>query len=356
MAIEFTVEGYLSASFFTQESASGSPPSCGGTFVERSGSLSSQNYSSSFNENQACLYIISVPGVLSVCLEIEYIHDVRLVLEVTEIERSHSSRDSAGTKVTRCVPDTRISIRKKGTWCSQNNKLVVYQMNRSYSKRAGFRATYSSLLRGRLGCQDGQLLTNTSGRIRPIYAPFGPETTCMKYIVVPYGRYICIQPLGSSVIYNMSVFDVGNNQSSVLIASLQDIDSEAVGDPLGICSETNTMAIKFSVQGYLSVFYFTQETATRSQPSCGGTFVERNGTFTSLNYPMSYNENQVCVYNISVPGARSLCLDIEHLDIGDMDTLLLHVTHLRGTWKCADSSRTYETRYKPEVRFCLSMN
>ncbi|WAR27666.1 hypothetical protein MAR_013370 [Mya arenaria] len=101
MAIEFTVEGYLSASFFTQESASGSPPSCGGTFVERRGSLSSPNNPSSFNENQACLYNISVTGVLSVCLEIEYIHDVRLVLEVTEIERSHSSRDSAGTKVTR---------------------------------------------------------------------------------------------------------------------------------------------------------------------------------------------------------------------------------------------------------------
>ncbi|XP_052784716.1 cubilin-like isoform X2 [Mya arenaria] len=332
MAIEFTVEGYLSASFFTQESASGSPPSCGGTFVERRGSLSSPNNPSSFNENQACLYNISVTGVLSVCLEIEYIHDVRLVLEVTEIERSHSSRDSAGTKV------TRINIRKKGTWCSQNNKLLVYQMNRSYSKRAGFRATYRSFLReeapnewedhvesGRLGCQDGQLLTNTSGRIRPIYAPFGPQTTCMK-----------------SVIYNMSVFDVGNSQSSVLIASLQDIDSETVGDPLGICSETNTMAIKFSVQGYLSVFYFTQETATRSQPSCGGTFVERNGTFTSLNYPMSYNENQVCVYNISVPGARTLCLDIEHLDIGDMDTLLLHVTHPRGTWKWEDCTITYE--------------
>ncbi|WAR27655.1 DMBT1-like protein [Mya arenaria] len=351
MTIEFTVDGYLSASYFTQETASVSPQSCGGTFVERNGSLRTPNYPSSFNPNQACLYNISVPGVLSVCLEIEYIYDVRLVLEVTKNERSNSSRDSAGTKVT----SYRINIQKKGTWCSQNNKMVVYQMNRPYSKRAGFRATYRSLLReeapngledlvesGRLGCRDGQFLTNTSGSVHPINVPFRPKMTCMKYIVVPYGRYICKEPLASSVIYNMSVFDVGNNQSSVLIASLHDLNSETVGDPLGICSETNKMAIEFTVQGYLSVFYFTQETASRSQPRCGGTYVERNGTFTSLNYPMSYNENQVCVYNISVPGARSLCLDIEHLDIGDMDTLLLHVAHWSGPWKCGDGSRTYE--------------
>ncbi|WAR23414.1 CUBN-like protein [Mya arenaria] len=194
---------------------------------------------------------------------------------------------------------------------------------------------------GRLGCQDEHiLLTNTSGHLRPMFSPYGPPITCMKYFFAPHGRYICIQPIGSSVLYNMNVFDVGENQTSVLIASLLDISSSRVGDPPGICSESNTMVVEFVVAGQLSVSYFTQAAATDNQPSCGGTFVEPSGSCSSPNYPSSYNKNQACLYNISVPGVRSVCLDINHVDMHNPSQLIIELTELVGS----DSTGTNVTR------------
>ncbi|WAR27653.1 hypothetical protein MAR_013357 [Mya arenaria] len=72
---------------------------------------------------------------------------------------------------------------------------------------------------GKLGCNIDSFLTNTSGNIGWIYQLYGPPVTCGTNIIVPHGRYICINPIRSTAMFSMSVFDTGiKNTSSVLIA------------------------------------------------------------------------------------------------------------------------------------------
>ncbi|XP_052812440.1 uncharacterized protein LOC128240004 [Mya arenaria] len=289
---------------------------CGGNFTALSGDFSSPNFPDLYMSMARCSYHIGAPSGYNICVTF---HTINLSAgDQITVYNGSSMEGSFLARFTGMSYDNE-------TVCSSNNSMLVYFFSDFTGNEMGFNASYGA---NRNPSYCGGKYTGLFGEITSPNYPqifiYPPAMECIYNITVPSDRTACI------------IFDNVNIIKGAMI--LMDNHSETIAfyfqsfsNDMPICASTNILlATLASVypEGQMS---FNATYYALDRDSCGATYTDLTGNFTSPNFSNNYPVLSYCQYNITVPFGYHVCIWFNYLNVSSGDLVTTSENSITNT-------------------------
>ncbi|XP_070174131.1 cubilin-like [Littorina saxatilis] len=300
--LRFKSDGSSSSSGF-QLTYDGTATGCGGDLTTPTGEFTSPNYPAPYTHNAECFWTITVSAGSLIRLsfpDLDIEGHRSCSYDYVEIRENNAQGLQVGDRLCgQLGNDTAVNATASRLW-------IKFRSDSSIRGR-GFRAEYLTECNNRLTDYNGVIES-------PNYPlPYPHNGQCSWIIDTTNGNTLNItfatfsMESHSSCRYDYVELLDGESSSST---SLGKFCGSSIPDL--VTSTSDKVRVNFVSDSSLAGNGFRLEYFTNG---CGGYLTGDNGTFTSPNYPNSYDHNRVCEWLITVNTSFAIQLTFNHFDM-----------------------------------------